>query len=339
MEAPEPGRNGSVKNLHCRSKSEGSLSSDLPPEQRQLFQELNVDDTLVNDTQGSSVKKRKLYLELNVAAQEWTVLRLLIPTNDDDAINSFKCQIRQLETHYEKKNVEVDFYSATTGVGVVMVSAKRDSRHAVTHVVNAFDEVHRYFLHTMSNENCLTRLLVPASHAKKLIILYTIKSDNPCQLTMYLTDNISVFFPGDVIIDVEGNRKHVHARIESIVPYLVEFAVDESMMSEFKAGNGIRPSYPKIYTPGKAPSCVKAQRDSMVHESTEIPLSYIDYLIGEDGTNIKMIWKSSPTASVSLNPFTLKEVIISIEGEGDLEVEDAQNAIEVQLWNALSIEL
>ncbi|VFQ99579.1 unnamed protein product [Cuscuta campestris] len=81
MEAPEPGRNGSVKNLHRRSKSEGiSLSSDLPPEQRQfsqvlpppyrrkLFQELNVDDT-----QGSSVKKRKLYLELNVAAQGYGI--------------------------------------------------------------------------------------------------------------------------------------------------------------------------------------------------------------------------------------------------------------------------
>ncbi|VFQ99543.1 unnamed protein product [Cuscuta campestris] len=299
---------------------------------RELSQELNV------DTQGPSTKRKSL-VEPNLATQDpyaigkcneltpgWIVFRMLIPTNNDDAINRYKRHICHLKSHFEKKNVEVDFHSIATGVGVVMVSAKRDPRRSIAHV-NAFNKVHRSFLHTMPYENCLTRLLVPASFAKRLIILYTIKS-NPCRLKLYLTDNISVFCPGDVIVDVEGSRGHVRNMIASIVPYLETFEVDETMMSEFKAGNGIRPSYREIHAPEKTFSGVKAQREYMVCDHKRIPLSYIDYLIGKDGANIKNIWKSSPAASVYLKTFTLKEVIISIEGECYLDAKDAEIAME-----------
>ncbi|VFQ80505.1 unnamed protein product [Cuscuta campestris] len=324
MEAAQPVLKGAFKKHLRRSQSEGSLFLDLPPdspEQTLLSQELNVDET-----QGSFSKRRKLFLEPNAATKGLTVFRMLISTKDDDSIDCFKGQIFNLKSKYEKKNVEVNLLPVATGVGVVMVSAKRDSKCSSTHALNAFDEVHENYLQTMPYENCLTRLLVPASHAKKMIIFHTIFPD-PYRLYVYLTDNMPVFFPGDVIVEVEGKRGEVRETIESIVSYLGDFEVDGRMMSELRAGKVLHSPFFEEVACG-AYSGVKPRRKFMIKESTRIPLAYFDYFIGKKGEAIKKIWKSSPTASVYFDTFTAKEVYICIEGESDSDVEDAKDALE-----------
>lgn len=75
----------------------------------------------VNKPQGWSAKKMNLLLEPNVDAQDWTFFRLLISTNDDVATNRYKCKIRHMKPYYGKKNVEVDYHSVATGVGVGLI--------------------------------------------------------------------------------------------------------------------------------------------------------------------------------------------------------------------------
>lgn len=307
MEEPKPAQNGSVKNHHRWSRSE----------------DLNVDET-----QGWTSKKRKLFFEPNVVAQEWTVFRLLISTNDDVAMNRHECEIRLLKSVYAKKNVEVDFHSVATGVGVVMISAKRDSMRSILHAVTAFDEVHGYFMRSMPYEECVTRLLVPAAHAKKLIILYTMKP-HPRKLKVYLTGNMAGFFPGDVIVDVRGRRDCVHETVDSVVSYLGEFGVEESMMSELNSRNGSRPSNHGTCVPGKTYSDVKAERESsLFHDFRQIPLRYTEDLIGKDGANMEKIRESSPEASVYLETFTLRQVIVNVVGECYLDVKGAEDVME-----------
>ncbi|VFQ80504.1 unnamed protein product [Cuscuta campestris] len=159
-----------------------------------------------------------------------------------------------------------------------------------------------------------------------MIIFHTIFPD-PYRLYVYLTDNMPVFFPGDVIVEVEGKRGEVHETIESIVSYLGDFEVDGRMMSELRAGKVIcSPFFEKVAC--GAYSGVKPRRKFMIKESTRIPLAYFDYFIGKKGEAIKKIWESSPTASVYFDTFTAKEVYICIEGECDSEVEDAKDALE-----------
>ncbi|VFQ63039.1 unnamed protein product [Cuscuta campestris] len=349
MGAPQPWPNGSVKNhrelSHRRTKSEGTLFLEIHPGHRHLFQALPLEKRKLlgklnlDDTQGLPTKKRKIIRGLNGITQSpssigetndlkprWTVFRLLIPTMDDEA-NHYN---RYLKPNFDRKDVEVDFHSAA-GVGVVMVSAKRDSilcRRSINHAVNVFKEVHRCFLRTIPLE-CLTRLLVPAAHAKSLIILNTIKSC-PWRLTIYLTDNMPVFFPGDVIVDVEVNFPlpgDVLNHMESVVSDLGELAIDDCMKSKFKSGKNIRPSYREISAPGKSSSKVKPRREYAIWQFRRIPLSYIDHIIGEDGANLEKIWKSSP-ASVYLETATAKEVVISILGESYKEIKAAKEVME-----------
>ncbi|VFQ59030.1 unnamed protein product [Cuscuta campestris] len=166
----------------------------------------------------------------------------------------------------------------------VMVSAKRDSRHSTAHAINVFDEVHQYFLHTLnSEEQCLTRLLVPAAHAKKFFVFHTLKA-YPCTLSIYLADNLSVFSPGDVIFDAEGERRGVREAVQSMLFYLGEFAVDEQKLSEYKAGNGIRPSPYEICTSRIVYNGPRAERKHETVDSSRIAVSHIDHIIGKDGT-------------------------------------------------------
>ncbi|VFQ59038.1 unnamed protein product [Cuscuta campestris] len=314
---------------HRRTKSQESLPLELPPEQRhlfqaltskkrKLFQELNLDD--IND---SSTKKRKVLRELNVEAQGWTVFRMLVPAKDDGVIKGFNSL---LKPRFEKNNVEVDF-QFVAGVGIAMVSAKNDSRHSTTHAIDVFDEVHKYFLSTMPcQECCLTRLLVPAANAKKLIIFDTLKS-YPCNINIYLTDNMSVFSPGGVIVDIEGESEDVREAALLILSDLREFGIDEKMLLEFKAGDGIRPSSYEISSFGFAYLGLRAPRRREIIHSRRIPLLYIDYIMGKDGANLDNIFKSSPT-SVILKKFSLKEVLIYIVGESVTEVKAAEKVME-----------
>ncbi|VFQ80509.1 unnamed protein product [Cuscuta campestris] len=340
-EEPKPGQIGSVKNRHRRSRSEDLNNVGETPgwtaRKRKLYFDPNVDET-----PGSTARKRQLHLvpnvdqtpgwtppnewklifDPNVAAQEWTAFRLLISTTDVAAFNLYKHMNSFKKYYLRKENVEVNFHSVATGVGIVMVLVKRDSIRSVLLALFAFAVHHRYLLRSMPYDKCVTRLLVPAAHAKKLIILYTLKS-HPHSLNMYLTGNMAAFFPGDVIVNVEGDREYVHKTVESVVSYLGEFGVDESTMLELKIGKGIRSSYQGMCVPEKTYSDVKAEGEFMARKCLRIPLSCIDDLIGKDGANIiKKIGESSPEVYVSLETFTLREVIIHIEGKcySDVEV-------------------
>ncbi|VFQ96305.1 unnamed protein product [Cuscuta campestris] len=138
--------------------------------------------------------------------------------------------------------------------------------------------------------------------------------------TCYLSnDNVSFLSLGDVIVEVEGYCRHIDEAMQSVYSDLGEFRVDESMACELKANNGIHPS---------ARGCgsgVRFQRGSEILASKQIPLSYIDLIIGEDGANVENIRKSS-RALVYLKPYTLREVTICIVG-GSTQEED-MNAIE-----------
>ncbi|VFQ80539.1 unnamed protein product [Cuscuta campestris] len=257
---------------------------------------------------------------------EWTVFRLLISTNDEVAMDCHESKINLLKSLYAKKKVEVDFHSVATGVGVVMVSAKRDSMRSILHAVTAFDEVHRYFLHSMPYEQCVTRLLVPAAHAKKLIILYTMKP-HPSRLSVYLSGNMTGFFPGDVIVDVSGRRDCVLETVDSVVSYLGEFGVEESMKSELNSRNCIRPSNHGACVPEKAER-KSSTECSLFHDFTRIPLRYTEDLIGKDGANMKKIRESCPEASVYLETFTLKQVVVSVKGKCYLDVKGAEDVLE-----------
>lgn len=250
---------------------------------------------------------------------------MLIPTVDGDAIDQYN---HYLKPHFDRKDVEVDFYFKY-GVGIVMVSAKWDSKRSIDDAVNVFEEIHRFFLQTIPSMVYLTRLLVPAAHAKKLIILHSIKSC-PWTLTIYLIYSLSVLFPGDVIVDVEVNFPlpgDVLNHMESVVSDLGELAIDDCMKSKFKSGKNIRPSYREISAPGKSSSKVKPRREYAIWQFRRIPLSYIDHIIGEDGANLEKIWKSSP-ASVYLETATAKEVVISILGESYKEIKAAKEVME-----------
>ncbi|VFQ59039.1 unnamed protein product [Cuscuta campestris] len=202
-----------------------------------------------------------------------------------------------------------------------MVSAKEDSRRSATHAVRVICTLYSSFLLQMPFKGrYLIRLLVPAAHTKRLIILQTINSHS-CKPVIYLTDNVSFLSLGDVIVEVEGYCRHIDEAMRSVYSDLGEFRVDESMVCELKANNGIHPS---------AHGCgsgVRFQRASEVLASKAIPLSYIDLIIGKDGANVENIRKSS-RASVYLKPYTLREVTICIVGESYADVEAAKCAIE-----------
>ncbi|RAL44938.1 hypothetical protein DM860_003697 [Cuscuta australis] len=248
---------------------------------------------------------------------------MLIPAKDDADIRGYNILLKPL---FEKNSVVVDF-QFLSGVGIVMVSAKKDSKHSTAHAIDVFDEVHKYFLSTMPcQECCLTRLLVPAAHAKKLIIFHTLKS-YPCNLNIYLTDSMSVFSPGGVIVDIEGESEDVREAALLILSDLREFGIDEKMLLEFKAGDGIRPSSYEISSSGFAYLGLRAPRRREIIHSRRIPLLYIDYIMGKDGANLDNIFKSSPT-SVILKKFSLKEVLIYIVGESVTEVKAAEKVME-----------
>ncbi|VFQ80536.1 unnamed protein product [Cuscuta campestris] len=283
---------------------------------------------------------------------------MLIPTVDGDAIDQYN---HYLKPHFDRKDVEVDFYFKY-GVGIVMVSAKWDSKRSIDEAVNVFEEIHRLFLQTIPSMVYLTRLLVPAAHAKKLIILHSIKS-RPWTLTIYLIDSLSVLFPGDVIVDVEvSNPARICDGMKSVLRDLREFGVDESMMSKFKTGNYICPSYHEISAPGngksssmmskfktgnyicpsshkisapgngKSSSMMKPPKEYAILEFKRIPLSFIDYIIGEDGANLGKIWKSSQ-AFVYLQTHSAKEVVINIVGETYEVTKDSKDAMEELIPN------
>ncbi|VFQ99584.1 unnamed protein product [Cuscuta campestris] len=183
-----------------------------------------------------------------------------------------------------------------------MVSAKKDSRRSTVHAVEVFREIYYLFYPVLRifEGKRLIRLLVPAAHTKRLIALHTIRSPSS-KLAIYLTDNVSFLSSGDVIVEVQEDQSMDENEImESVFSDLGELTVDESMVSEIKA---------------------------TVRASQLNPLSYIDYIIGKDGSNIDNIRESIP-ASVFIRIFTLKEVTISIVGETRHEVEVAATVME-----------
>ncbi|VFQ99558.1 unnamed protein product [Cuscuta campestris] len=337
-EESKPGQIGSVKNRHRRSRSEDLNNVGETPgwtaRKRKLYFDPNVDETPgctarkrqlrlvpnVDQTPGwTPPNEWKLIFDPNVAAQEWTAFRLLISTTDDAAFNLYKHMNSFKKYYLTKENVEVNFHSVATGVGIVM---KRDSIRSVLLALFAFAVHHRHLLRSMPYDKCVTRLLVPAAHAKKLIILYTLKS-HPRSLNMYLTGNMAAFFPGDVIVNVEGDREYVHKTVESVVSYLGEFGVDESTMLELKIGKGIRSSYQGMCVPEKTYSDVKAEGEFM-HTVQSLSPSWSVAICG------LVTGESSPEVYVSLETFTLKEVIIHIGGKRYSDVEVAVDVMVVE---------
>ncbi|VFQ59040.1 unnamed protein product [Cuscuta campestris] len=276
-----------------------------------------LQEPVVDNTGGSSTKKG------------WIIFRMMIPAPSDGCIDRYNNVLKQ---YFEKDNIGVDFYEAGTGIGIVMVSAKEDSWRSKTNAVHVFHAIYDMFLLRMSclKGRYLIRLLVPAANTKKLIVLQTINSHS-CKPVIYLTDNVPFLSSGDVILEVEEDRRHIDEIMLSVYSDLREFRVDESMVSELKATNGIHLSNRVMSARG---SGMKLRRNCGVLASKPIPLSYIDLIIGEDGANVENIRKSSP-ASVYLKPLTLKEVTICIDGESHDEVEAAKNAMEVLLWKTL----
>ncbi|VFQ96307.1 unnamed protein product [Cuscuta campestris] len=161
---------------------------------------------------------------------------MMIPAPADGCIDRYNNVLKQ---YFEKDNVGVDFYEA----GIVMVSAKEDSWRSKTNAVHVFHAIYDMFLLRMSclKGRYLIRLLVPAAHTKKLIVLQTINSHSH-KPVIYLTDNIPFLSSGDVIIEVEEDRRHIDEIMLSVYSDLREFRVDESMVFELKATNGIHPS-------------------------------------------------------------------------------------------------
>ncbi|VFQ80537.1 unnamed protein product [Cuscuta campestris] len=296
--------------------------------ERDLFQEgLNV------DAQGPSLKRKSL-LELNVAkcnelTPAWILFRMMIPTPSVGWVDRCNRRIKHSYGQENDYNVKVDFYAAGGGFGIVMVSAKKDSRRSTVHAVEVFREIYYLFYPVLRifEGKRLIRLLVPAAHTKRLIALHTIRSPSS-KLAIYITDNVSFLSSGDVIVEVQEDQSMDENKImESVFSDLGELTVDESMVSEIKATNGIHPSKHVISACGKTPSGVKVRRGFEVKASQLIPLSYIDYIIGKDGSNVDNIRESSP-ASVFIRISTLKEVTISIVGETRHEVEVAATVME-----------
>ncbi|VFQ96292.1 unnamed protein product [Cuscuta campestris] len=87
--------------------------------------------------------------------------------------------------------------------------------------------------------------------------------------------------------------------------YLGEFAVDEQKLSEYKAGNGIRPSSYEICTSRIVYNGPRAERKHENVDSSRIAVSHIDHIIGKDGANLGLLWESFPV-TVYLKPISLR---------------------------------